>query len=205
MGGRTPYRHERWSMALNNLSRKVSESPRVSLGYHSVPACKLLLASEIVLKLLETRRSGFSPVRQESGLSPIPRNVVVLENTGRAGGYTTLGVLLFDDVEAGRAVHSVRCGFWVCCVRHVRGKIPHFEVCRAAPSRVSRIHSDLDLFAVFAAASISATSDGSNRQNSRSPREEPLGSGGLPGLRLLLICKSLLYAQKMLAYGLAIL
>jgi hypothetical protein len=45
----------------------------------------------------------------------------------------------------------------------------------------------LDLFALLAADSISTTSEGSSRQNSRAPLEEPFGSGGRPSLGFLLI------------------
>jgi hypothetical protein len=62
-----------------------------------------------------------------------------------------------------------------------------FRVSAAATSRVSRTHSDLDFFAALAAASISATSDASKRQNSRAPREEPFGSAGLPSFAFLFI------------------
>ena len=74
-----------------------------------------------------------------------------------------------------------------------------FGVRLAAASKVSRIQSDFDFLPIRAAFSISSTSDGSNRQNSRARREEPLGSGGLPNLDFLLICKSFLCAQKVLA------
>lgn len=50
----------------------------------------------------------------------------------------------------------------------------------AAASKTSLIHSDLVLLAALATASISATSDSSNRQNSRASLDAPLGSGGLP-------------------------
>ena len=61
----------------------------------------------------------------------------------------------------------------------------NFKVRLAAPNRVSLIHSDFDLLAVITAASTSFTLDGSNRQISRAPREELLGSGGLPSLGFL--------------------
>lgn len=62
-----------------------------------------------------------------------------------------------------------------------------FRPWRAPASRVSRIHSDLDLFALLAADSISATSEGSRRQNRRDSLAEPSGSGGRPSLDFLLI------------------
>ena len=68
---------------------------------------------------------------------------------------------------------------------------------RADASRVSRIHSDLDLLAASAAVSISRTSDASSRQNSRSCLEAPSGSVGLPIFGFFGIgWKSLLYAHK---------
>jgi len=70
------------------------------------------------------------------------------------------------------------------CSRRSYGR---FRPWRAPASKVSRIQSDLDFPAFRAAVSISATSEGSNRQNRRSPRDAPLGSGGLPSLGFLLI------------------
>lgn len=47
---------------------------------------------------------------------------------------------------------------------------------RAARSKASRIHSDLDFLPICTAASISATSGCNNRQYNRLWREEPSGS-----------------------------
>lgn len=61
------------------------------------------------------------------------------------------------------------------------------DLLRAARSRASRTHSDVDLLLVLAAASISAASEAVSRQYNRASRDEPFGSGGLPSLGFLLI------------------